>query len=361
MYPVVFRIGSFEVTSFGVLVALAALTGLWIFRSELKRTNLPAEGADAAIVGLLGGLLGAKLVWAVEFRHGAPFLSLLMSRGGLSWFGGFLGGVGAGLWALHRRRIPIIAALAAAAPALAVGHAIGRIGCFLVGDDYGRPTDLPWGIAFPKGLPPTFVPVHPTQLYEAAGLILIAWALIRWRREQLPDVLVFARYLALAGTLRFLIEFIRVNARVVGPFTVAHVFSGAIVITGLSLMFVKHQEGHMKKSVAGVLVVIGLLFAYQSHATAAPQTWTGQIGDSTCGAKHKSMGSRKMSDRECTEMCIKAGGKYVFVTGGKVYQIADQKDKALVTHAGHTVLLTGELKSDTITVSKIEMPKAEKK
>ena len=104
---------------------------------------------------MLGGLVGAKLIWAIEFRHDAPFLSLLLSRGGLSWFGGFLGGVGAGLWALRRRRIPIVPALSAAAPALAIGHAIGRIGCFLVGDDYGRPTDLPWGVAFPKGLPPT--------------------------------------------------------------------------------------------------------------------------------------------------------------------------------------------------------------
>ena len=230
------------------MVALAALTGLWIFRSELRRTNLPATGADAAIIGLLGGLLGAKLVWAVEFRDEAPFLSLLMSRGGLSWFGGFIGGLGAGLGALYRRRIPIIAALSAAAPALAVGHAMGRVGCFLVGDDYGRPTDLPWGIAFPKGLPPTSVPVHPTQLYEAAGLIVIGWALIRWRRKQLPDVLVFARYLVLAGSLRFLIEFIRVNSRVVGPFTVAHIFSGAVVVTGLLLMFVSRQEDHMPKA-----------------------------------------------------------------------------------------------------------------
>jgi Prolipoprotein diacylglyceryl transferase len=198
-------------------------------------------------------------------------------------------------------------------------------------------------------------------LYEAAGLAVIAAALINWRRKQLPDVLLFARYLVLAGSLRFLIEFIRVNAHVVGPFTVAHIFSAAMVVTGLSLIFVNRQEGHMKKSVAGVIVVVGLLFAYQSFAIAAPQTWTGQIGDSMCGAKHKSMGSMKMSDRECTEMCIKAGGKYVFITSGKVFQIADQKDKALATHAGHTVLLTGELKGDTVTVSKIEMPKAEKK
>jgi phosphatidylglycerol:prolipoprotein diacylglycerol transferase len=249
VYPIIFRIAGFEVTSFGVLVALGASIGLWIFRSELRRSNLPAEGMDAALIGVLGGLAGAKVVWALEFRDEAPFLSLLFSRGGLSWFGGFVGGVAAGLWALHRRRIPITPALSAASPALAIGHAIGRLGCFMVGDDYGRPTDLPWGVAFPEGLPPTSVPVHPTQLYEAAGLMVIAWALIHWRRFGRPDVIVFARYLVLSGTLRFLIEFIRVNEHVAGPFTVAQLFSAAVIGLGLSLMFVKREHGH--KAVSG--------------------------------------------------------------------------------------------------------------
>lgn len=233
MYPTLVRFGDFEVTTFGALVALGALTGLWIFHRELLRSGLPATGVDAALIGVLGGLVGAKIIWAIEFRHDAPFLSLLLSRGGLSWFGGFIGGVGAGLWSLHRRRIPIVPALAAAAPALAIGHAIGRIGCFLVGDDYGRPTDLPWGVAFPRGLPPTSVPVHPTQLYETAGLVVIVWILIRWRRAGTADAVVFGRYLMLAGALRFAIEFVRVNAPVAGPLTLAQIFSLAIMVIGL--------------------------------------------------------------------------------------------------------------------------------
>jgi phosphatidylglycerol:prolipoprotein diacylglycerol transferase len=236
MYPILFRVGEFEVTTFGLLVAVGVLTGIWILSRELEFSNLPTDGVDAALAGVLGGLIGAKLVWAIEFRDDGPFLSLLLSRGGLSWFGGFLGGVGAGLWFLNRRRIPIMAALSAAAPALAIGHAIGRIGCFLVGDDYGRPTDLPWGVAFPRGLPPTTVPVHPTQLYESAGLAIIAWLLIKWRRDGLPDTMVFGRYLLLAGALRFLIEFVRVNAHVAGPFTLAQLFSVSIMIVGLWLM-----------------------------------------------------------------------------------------------------------------------------
>lgn len=241
MYPTLIRIGEFEVTTFGALVALGALAGLWVFHRELLRSGLPANGVDAALVGVVGGLVGAKVIWAIEFRHDAPFLSLLLSRGGLSWFGGLLGGVAAGAWSLHRRGIPLVPALAAASPALAVGHAIGRIGCFLVGDDYGRPTDLPWGVAFPRGLPPTDVPVHPTQLYESAGLILIAWALIQWRRRPLPDMEVFGRYLVLAGSLRFAIEFIRVNVRIAGPFTLAHLISGTVVLVGGALILTSRR------------------------------------------------------------------------------------------------------------------------
>ena len=233
MYPTLIRFGDFEVTTFGALVAIAALVGLWVFHRELTRSGLSASGVDAALIGVIGGLVGAKVIWAIEFRHDAPFLSLLLSRGGLSWFGGFLGGVASGLWALRRRRIPIVRALAAAAPALAIGHAIGRIGCFLVGDDYGRPTSLPWGVAFPRGLPPTAVPVHPTQLYEMAGLAAIAIILIGWRRARVADAIVFGRYLVLAGALRFIIELIRVNAPVVGPLTLAQLFSAAIMIVGL--------------------------------------------------------------------------------------------------------------------------------
>jgi phosphatidylglycerol:prolipoprotein diacylglycerol transferase len=236
MYPTLFRIGEFEITSFGVLVAIGALVGLWVFQRELVRGGLPESGVDAAIAGILGGLLGAKLLWTLEHAAEEPFLDLLLSRGGMSWFGGLLGGVAAGLVMLRRRKVPLIAGLSAAAPALAIGHAIGRIGCFLVGDDYGRPTDLPWGVAFPEGLPPTDLPVHPTQLYEAAALVPIALALIRWRRQGVDDSVVLGRYLLMAGVLRFAIEFIRVNERVAGPLTLAHLISAAIAVAGLVIL-----------------------------------------------------------------------------------------------------------------------------
>jgi len=236
MYPTFFRIGNFDITSFGVLVAIGALVGLWVFGRELARSGLPASAGDAAMAGVFGGLLGAKLLWVAEHLGEEPFRDLLFSRGGMSWFGGLAGGVGTALIVIWRQRVPIVATLAAATPALAIGHAIGRIGCFLVGDDYGRPSDVPWAVAFPQGLPPTDVPVHPTQLYEAIALAVVTWLLIRWRRRNVPDAVVLGRYLVLAGSIRFAIEFIRVNVRVVGPLTLAHLVSLALVIIGVAML-----------------------------------------------------------------------------------------------------------------------------
>jgi phosphatidylglycerol:prolipoprotein diacylglycerol transferase len=236
VYPTFFRIGTFEVTSFGVLVAVGALVGLWIFGRELARRGLPAQGADAALAGVLGGLAGAKLIWAIEFSGDGPFLSLLLSRGGLSWFGGLIGGVGTGLFMLRRYGVPLLPALAAAAPALAAGHAIGRIGCFLVGDDYGTPSSLPWAVAFPQGLPPTAIPVHPTQLYEAAALLVLMWLLLRWRAAGVSDRAVLGRYFMIAGGIRFAIEFLRLGAEVAGPLTLAQLISLALMAIGAVLI-----------------------------------------------------------------------------------------------------------------------------
>lgn len=236
MYPVLLRIGEFEITSFGVLVAIGALVGLWILSRELERSGLPSGALDAAVAGVVGGLVGAKLLWVTEHVREAPILDLLLSRGGMSWFGGFAGGVLAGLAVMQWKRLPKMAVLAAATPALAVGHAIGRIGCFLVGDDYGRPSNLPWAIAFPQGLPPTTVPVHPTQLYEAVALVPLALLLFHWRRQRRTDAFVLGGYLMLAGAIRFLIEFVRINDRVVGPLTVAHMASLLVIAVGGALL-----------------------------------------------------------------------------------------------------------------------------
>jgi len=118
------------------------------------------------------------------------------------------------------------------------------------------------------------------------------------------------------------------------------------------------------KSVLRVLCCLGLLVGLTSLASAADKTWTGQISDSMCGASHAKMiaahTGAKMTNRDCTLACVKAGAKYVFVSGGKVYDISNQDDADLMKHAGHTVRLTGEMTGTSIAVSKIAMPAAKK-
>jgi phosphatidylglycerol---prolipoprotein diacylglyceryl transferase len=236
MYPVLFRFGSFEVTSFGVMVALGAALGIFLLRRELIRAALdPAKGMDAALVGVLGGLAGAKLLYVAE-HWAEPLSQTLLSRGGMSWYGGFAGGVLAGLAMVAWQKLPLMGVLAAAAPAMTLGHAVGRIGCFLVGDDYGRPTSLPWGVAFPEGLPPTLEKVHPTQLYEAAALFTMTAVLVALRKKGLGDRRVFATYLLSAGIIRFVIELVRVNVVVFAGMTTAQLFSVALVVAGAVLL-----------------------------------------------------------------------------------------------------------------------------
>ena len=236
MYPVIGRIGGFEITSFGLMVALGFLAGIWLFGRELRRSGLPSSLENAALAGAIGGLVGAKVVWAIEFSDQAPLADLLFSRAGLSWYGGLLGGLAAGIATILYMRAPLIPTLAAATPALAVGHMLGRIGCFLVGDDYGTPSTLPWAVAFPEGAPPTDIPVHPTQLYEAVLLAGLAVALIVARKRGESHATVLGLYFVAAGVIRFAVEFIRVNEPVLFGLTLAQIFAALIVMAGAALL-----------------------------------------------------------------------------------------------------------------------------
>jgi phosphatidylglycerol:prolipoprotein diacylglycerol transferase len=243
LYPELFHIGSFVITSFGLFVALGSAIGFWMLSRELQRSGLPASALDGALTGLVCGLIGAKLLYVFEHLGQEPFFDLLLDRGGLSWFGGLFAGVGSALLLFRIRTLPIVPILAASTPALAVGHLFGRIGCFLVGDDYGRPSDLPWAVAFPRGAPPTTDRVHPTQLYEAIFLAVFAWLLIRWRRNGVADRIVLGRYLIYAGTARFLIEFIRVNPAVALGLTVAQLGTLVLIAGGVWLL-VTHRPAN---------------------------------------------------------------------------------------------------------------------
>ena len=231
MYPHLFSIGDFTVTSFGLMMFLAFVGGAWVLARQFERRGMDPEHAwDMLIWIALGGIAGAKLYYVAlnPADLAADPIGALTSRGGLVWYGGFIGGVLAFWWQIRKRELPIAQTFDSAAPALALAYGIGRIGCFLVGDDYGRPTDSWIGIAFPEGYPPSTagyfrsigyevapsipdsaaLAVIPTQLFEtAAALVIFA---ILWRLSgTLRAGRLFAVYLVLYGIERFVIEFFR--------------------------------------------------------------------------------------------------------------------------------------------------------
>jgi phosphatidylglycerol---prolipoprotein diacylglyceryl transferase len=237
VHPIIYELPALHITitSFGVLVLIGALVGGHLGALTMERLGRTRDDAWSLITwAVFGGLLGAKLWYVGEamVRTGAPFNEVMYSLGGLTWYGGLAGGTVAVLLAAMFYRVPLIDACEAAAPAVAVGQMFGRIGCFLVGDDWGRPTDLPWGIAFPKGIEPTEVPVHPTMLYEAAWLALVA--AILWKRRGYSPFLL-GEYLMLAAIGRFTIEFWRRNPQLVGLLSNAQITALVCFAAGAGL------------------------------------------------------------------------------------------------------------------------------
>ena len=150
MYPTLLKlhlpvIGNFEITTFGLMMFLAFIVGGWVLTRQFRRYGLTDELASSMVLAAaVGGIVGAKVYYAILNRD----WHLLFDRSGLVWYGGFILGAAAILFTINRRRLPVWPLADALAPALALGYAIGRIGCFLVGDDYGRPSNLPWAVAF---------------------------------------------------------------------------------------------------------------------------------------------------------------------------------------------------------------------
>lgn len=257
-YPLKFTVGPLpilgplEITGFGITMMLSFLVGGWILDRELRRLGYNRDvGGDMLVGAVIGGIVGAKL-WFVGL-HG---IEALFSRSGLVWYGGLVGGTVGVLLNNWRRGVPFRWTCHLVAPVLAAGYAIGRVGCFVVGDDYGRPTDLPWAVAFPDGSPATtaaalrsfgvtipadlpaetVLAVHPTQLYEVAIMLVVFSILWRWRLQPKGTGWLFGAYLVMAGVERFLVEFVRAkDDRLLGPLTVAQVMSLVLIGAGIVL------------------------------------------------------------------------------------------------------------------------------
>lgn len=256
VFPFTLQLGPVELTGYGLMMMVAFLMAGWAIQLALRGRGLDEDyAADIVIAGVVGGLVGAKL-WYVFLTGDAD---ALLRRGGFVWYGGFLGATLAILLNGWRRRVPTRFTMELAAAPLALGYAVGRVGCFLVGDDYGTPSTSPWAMKFPEGLPPTtagnlqamgvdfppgtdpmqVVAVHPTQIYETVAMFLAFWWLWRRRDHGHATGWLFAWYLVFAGVERFLVEVVRTkDDRLLGPFTLAQAMSVLLVLIGAALIYV---------------------------------------------------------------------------------------------------------------------------
>jgi phosphatidylglycerol---prolipoprotein diacylglyceryl transferase len=238
MFPELFRIGPFPIHTYGLLVAVGILAGSWL--GEILNRRVGGEKGrylDLALVTVLGGLLGARLLFILvnlPWYLAHPAEVVMIWKGGLVFYGGLIGGVATFLVSARSFGMPVLRTGDIALVSLTLGHAFGRLGCFAAGCCYGAPTDLPWAVTFtdPACLATAVLgkPVHPTQLYEAAFLFALSGFLL-WRFSRRAfDGQVACLYGMLYGAGRFGLEFLRIDPRgSLGPLSTSQWISLAVV------------------------------------------------------------------------------------------------------------------------------------
>jgi phosphatidylglycerol:prolipoprotein diacylglycerol transferase len=236
------NIGPLDLQTFGICFALAFLASGLIISRRLHELGKPVEWAyEMVFAALVGGLVGARVNYLIQNwdEVSDDLLGNIFSGSGLVFFGGLVGGaLGVLLWARWRRWLGWQMADAAAVP-LAIGYAVGRVGCQLSGDgDYGIESDLPWAMAYPEGTVPTTEEVHPTPVYETVTIGI--GALILWHlRDRFAPGVLFGLYLILTGGERFLVEFIRRNDSVVAGLTEPQLISLVVLALGAAIVTVR--------------------------------------------------------------------------------------------------------------------------
>jgi len=270
MWPVIFDFGEISIfgfefhpviNSYGFMLMLAFYCCYFFLNKDLKRLGYDAKlSADIVFAAAIGGILGSKIYYLIENfdRVKSDPVGMIFSGAGLVFLGGLMGGTLAVTYVIKKNHLKWLRFADIVAPLLILGYAIGRIGCLLVGDDYGQPTHLPWGISFPEGLPPStysifqsyypwvslegFEPglltVHPTQIYET----LIGFGIFGYLYHKRTSITVvgslFFTYLILAGSERFLIELLRLNSKYLFGLTGSQIISLAMI--GIGTWFLTH-------------------------------------------------------------------------------------------------------------------------
>ncbi len=237
-----------SIKTFGVMFALGFLACGAVVARRLRELGRPVDWAyEIVFSALLGGVIGARGYYVIQnygqVKH--DLLGSIFSGSGLVWYGGAIGGaIGVIAW-MHRRKVLELQMFDMCATALALGYAIGRIGCQVSGDgDYGIRSHLPWAMGYPHGTVPTppGVTVQPTPIYETVAMCLVAYLLWHLRDRVRPGA-VFALYLVLSGLERFLVEFIRRNKEILLGLTAPQVESVGLLLIGLVLLALMARSG----------------------------------------------------------------------------------------------------------------------
>ncbi len=260
--PTVFSLGPVEITGFGLAVLLGFVIAQIVCQHELLRRGQVVEAdaiPDIVLAALLGTLIGAKSYYAILTGD----LSSILSRGGFVFWGGFIGALFLCWLVVRHKKLRFFRIADVAGIAIAAGYAVGRTGCWAVGDDYGRPWSGPWAVRFPEGAPPStalnmqqlfgvtlppgtaptdVLAVHPTQLYETARgcvMFLILW---RLRAHEHKEGWLFGFYCVLAGLERFVVEFFRAkDDRFFAGLTVAQLIAFSITAIGVAIMTARRR------------------------------------------------------------------------------------------------------------------------
>jgi phosphatidylglycerol:prolipoprotein diacylglycerol transferase len=253
-HPADFHLGFLHLTGFGFAMMLAFGVAHWVSQMVLQqRGDDPEVMNDVTFAALVGTIIGAKVYYAILVGS----VSVLWSTGGLVFWGGFIGAVTACVIVIRWRKQNFLRIADGTAVGIAAGYAIGRTGCWAVGDDYGRVWNGPLAVSFPEGLPPTtaqvmrqvyradlpatmppdaVVSVYPTQLLEVLLGFLMFVVLWRLRHHRHQSGWLFGMYCLLAGTERFVVEFFRAKSDMVGPVTSAQVIALGVALVGVVLL-----------------------------------------------------------------------------------------------------------------------------
>jgi phosphatidylglycerol:prolipoprotein diacylglycerol transferase len=283
MIPVLFEIGPLRINSFGLMLGIGFILGSYILSLELKRKKLdPNLASNITIIAVIFGIGGAKLLHVIEhtFEYwGTPYLDIkgqLFSFSGLTWYGGLILGMAAISVYVHRKKIPFLKIWDGLGVALILAYGIARLGCHFAGDgDYGIPTKLPWGTIYANGTAkPTSMlrdyfeqhpeeraawsydslrvihsridrlgypvdrfdeatPLHPTPVYEMILGIIGFMIMLRLRKNEYPDGKIFMIYLMIASTFRFIVEFLRLQPKLLVGLSEAQLLAIVLFVTGL--------------------------------------------------------------------------------------------------------------------------------